>query len=234
MSTTSYGDVIHWSLGGEHVLFAFISLDSLGGFLAGAFVTVVVCACERLLTYASDRRWELAGAGRSRGTQALWRAGMYWILALLRLAYMLIAMTRHSGLILLAATTLAAGQFLIELRTGPEQRTLDRDYAPLILDASPLLPRRSIGDDRQTMRIQSHDSQSKIEDGFLANGHEYRHGIGLGIDAGVEESVRAWQSGAGPEAARALLGTGGKGHHVSRGSRSTPFQIGAGEDSDGN
>jgi len=45
---------------------------------------------------------------------AIWRATMYWLVTLLRLAYMLVAMSYNIGLIIITVTALAAGQFVIE------------------------------------------------------------------------------------------------------------------------
>ncbi|KAJ6520516.1 hypothetical protein C8R45DRAFT_955457 [Mycena sanguinolenta] len=126
----SESDTLHWSSNGTHVLFSFIQLDYAGGFVLGALFTTVICVLERLLTFIFESRWAPPSVRRLRTANALWRAGLYWVLALLRLAYMLIAMSLNAGLILIAVTTLALGQFLIELRTPPSQRG-DHEYAPL-------------------------------------------------------------------------------------------------------
>jgi hypothetical protein len=76
---------LHWSFQGSPVLFSSVRLDSLGGFVLAALLTVTVCAVERLLSHASERRWGPAWLVRSRGGNAAWRAGMYWVLAALRL-----------------------------------------------------------------------------------------------------------------------------------------------------
>ncbi|KAJ6541690.1 hypothetical protein B0H19DRAFT_1381303 [Mycena capillaripes] len=101
-ATEFSGDALHWSFQGSHVLFSFIQLDSFGGFVLGALFTAATCALERLLTFAFEQQWGPTSIRRSRATNACWRAGMYWVLASLRLAYMLIAMTMHAGLILIA------------------------------------------------------------------------------------------------------------------------------------
>ncbi|KAJ7053970.1 hypothetical protein C8F01DRAFT_1165518 [Mycena amicta] len=207
----SYGDALHWSFNREHVLFAFLRLDSFGGFLGGALVTVGICVCERLLGYAFDRRWAPERVRRSRRTHALWRAGIYWVLVLLRLAYMLIAMTMHFGLILIAATTLAAGQFFIELRAPPPER----DYAPLGREAAPLYPRQSV--DPQYRHSHSHSKSQP--DGI------YPTQVGLGLGRTQPESANVWETGTGPEVARTLLGNGRAKH-----STPTPFQIRASGD----
>ncbi|KAF7330120.1 hypothetical protein MSAN_02461800 [Mycena sanguinolenta] len=106
-------------------------LDYAGGFVLGALFTTAICLLERLLTFIFESRWAPASVRRLRTANALWRAGLYWVLALLRLAYMLIAMSLNASLILIAVTTLAVGQFFIELRTPPSARGGDHEYAPL-------------------------------------------------------------------------------------------------------
>ncbi|KAJ7083391.1 hypothetical protein B0H15DRAFT_952079 [Mycena belliarum] len=137
------GDVLHWSLTDTHVIFASLVLDAPGGFALSSLLVCSICVLERLLSYAYDTRWGPARVRRSRGANALWRAGMYWVLAVLRLAYMLIVMTMHMGLILIAVTTLAAGQFLIELRTPPRDQR--ESYVPLADADAYVLARRTNG-----------------------------------------------------------------------------------------
>ncbi|KAJ7084745.1 copper transporter [Mycena crocata] len=228
-------DALHWAFKGSHVLFSFIELSSLVGFLFGALLTVGICAAERLLGYAFEHHWGPASVRGSRGGNALWRAGMYWVLACLRLAYMLIAMTMHVGIILVAVTTLAIGQFFIELRRPPR----DRDYTPL--EEAPLYTMPSCEDVSAPFRrprakskpdgIFIHPTQSNLARADAA-------AINLGL-AGNTERVQAsrypneaaaWEAGKGPDVARSLLGsTNSRG---SVGPRRAPFQIGGDNDSD--
>ncbi|KAF7307550.1 hypothetical protein MIND_00549800 [Mycena indigotica] len=197
MSTpdADYGDAFHWGLDGEHVLFASVRLDSAGGLLAGALLTAGVCACERLLTYAHERRWAPARVRRAGGG-AGGVAGGGVLGARAAPAYMLIAMTFHAGLILIAATTLAIGQFFIELRTAPQ--LLDREYAPL--------------DDPRPHRHRN---------SYSMHAHPKAEHSGTGRTDFEPPAPRLWDAGDGPEAARGLLGAaqrsppfqvGGHGH----------------------
>ncbi|KAK7063640.1 hypothetical protein R3P38DRAFT_2819550 [Favolaschia claudopus] len=136
------GDTLHWSSQGTHLLFSFIKLDYAGGFVAGSLFTAAICMSERLLTVAFESRWAPPPIRRRRLVNAFWRAGMYWVLALLRLLYMLIAMTLNVWIILIAVTTLAVGQFLIELRISPPPprggAAADHSYVPLEEAEAPL------------------------------------------------------------------------------------------------
>ncbi|KAJ7726408.1 copper transporter [Mycena metata] len=223
------GDYLHFSLEGSHVLFSFVQLDSFAGFFIGALLTVGICAAERLLGFAYEHQWGPASIRRSRGANALWRAGMYWVLSFLRLAYMLIAMTLNMGLILLAVTTLAVGQFLIELRNPPR----DREYTPLGEEA-PLYTRRTSGED-PTALSQHRRSRSKPDSLFT---HPNESNITRADTAirGLERvplESATWEKGKGPEAARALLGNNSKNARGSVGPKRAPFQIGGdGDDSD--
>jgi len=236
----SDSDALHWGLTGGHVLLSSILLDSFGGFLFGALLTSVICALERLLTFGSESHWGPAWVSRSRGANALWRAGMYWVVVSLRLAYMLIAMTMHVGLILVAVTTLAIGQFFIELRTPPR----DRDYVPLSEEA-PLYTLPSCEDVSAAAAFRRPRSKSKPDDIFihptqsnLARADAAALTLGLGGDTTLVKGVgtrypheaAAWEAGRGPDVARSLLGNGHK--RASSGPRRAPFQIGGDGDSD--
>ncbi|KAJ7665655.1 hypothetical protein B0H17DRAFT_288312 [Mycena rosella] len=222
------GDYLHWSLKGTHVLFPFIYLESPGGFVLGSLLTVGLCASERLLGFAYEQHWGPAWVRRSRGANALWRAGMYWVLALLRLAYMLIAMTMHVGLILIAVTTLAAGQFFIELRTPPRDRD---NYAPLE-EAAPIYSRPSSED----IAFAQPRARSKPEDIFI---HPAQSNLAradaavqsLGLATRYPSEAAAWEAGKGPDIARALLGNATT-TRASVGPRRAPFQIGGDGESD--
>ncbi|KAJ7157274.1 copper transporter [Mycena filopes] len=224
-----FGDSLHWTFDSSHVLLSFIQLSSFGGFLAGALLTVGVCAAERVLGYAYEHHWGPASIRRSRGGNALWRAGMYWVLASLRLAYMLIAMTMNIGLILVAVTTLALGQFFIELRTPPR----DREYTPLAEEA-PLYARRPSGED-PTAILQHRRSRSKPDGIFI---HPKESNIARADTAmrGLERvplESATWEAGKGSDAARSLLGNAAKQARASVGPKRAPFQIGGdGDESD--
>ncbi|KAJ7447254.1 copper transporter [Mycena latifolia] len=217
------GDSLHWFLKDTHVIFSFIDLGAPGGVVLGALLTVAICALERLLAFATERHWGPARIRGSRGANALWRAGVYWMLALLRLAYMLIAMTMHIGLILIIVTTLAVGQFFIELRTPSRDRT---DYAPLDED-TPLYARPSCEDvafpparaRSKPEELLIHSAQSSVAraDAALATRTQMRY----------PSETAAWEAGKGPDVARALLGTTTT--RASVGPRRAPFQIGGGE-----
>ncbi|KAJ7045133.1 copper transporter [Mycena alexandri] len=230
MASEEYScDYLHFSFKGSYVLFWFIQLDSFAGFFIAALLTVGICAVERLLGFAYEHQWGPASIRRSRGANALWRAGMYWVLAFLRLAYMLIAMTMNMGLILLAVTTLALGQFLIELRTPPR----DREYTPLAEEA-PLYTHRSSSED-PTAFLQHRRSRSKPDGIFI---HPKESNIAR-ADTAMRSLERlpldsaTWETGKGPEAARALLGNNSKKARGSVGPKRAPFQIGGdGDDSD--
>jgi len=213
------GDTLHWSSKGSHVLFSFIQLD-FGGFM----FTAVICALERFLTLAFESRWAPASIRRGRAANALWRAGLYWVLSLLRLAYMLIAMTLNAGLILTAVTTLALGQLVIELWTPPQRR--DRYYASL--EETPMFTMTSCEDvitesSRKPDGIFLPPTPSNVAAALSGNaervqGTRYSH------------EAATWEAGNGPDVARSLLGNTKRG-----GVRSgrAPFEVGGvGDDSD--
>jgi len=221
-STGSFGDALHWSFDGSHVLFSFIQLDSSWGFVFGAILTAAICASERLLAYAFEHQWGPGRIRRSRFSNALWRTGMYWILSSLRLAYMLIAMTMHAGLILIAVTTLALGQFFIELQLPPTDRPSSRDYTPLgATDDFRNSTIQRLRSDPNPDDILHHSNFGRADSATvgprgLAGGAERLQAMSYS----AQRETVAWEAGAGPDAARSLLGN------------TKPFQIGGGDSDD--
>ncbi|KAJ7194669.1 copper transporter [Mycena pura] len=235
----SFGDTLHWSFNGSHVLFSFIQLDSSRGFVFGALLTAAICACERLLAYAFEHQWGSARIRRSRFSNALWRTGMYSILTSLRLAYMFIAMTMHIGLILIAVTTLALGQFFVELQMPPTDRPSSRECdpspRPCHCSYTPLGATRSSYEDFRNSTIQRLRSNPNSDDILHSNFARADSAADRGLTGGAERlqamsypaqrETAAWEAGTGPDAARSLLG------NTKRGPKRAPFQVG-GDDSD--
>ncbi|KAF8512850.1 hypothetical protein BU17DRAFT_12363, partial [Hysterangium stoloniferum] len=106
-------DILHFDFHGEHVLFSFLRLDSGSNFLLASFLTVLLCACEKYLSYVSIKA-TAQPRYNSHLANAAFRSAVYWVLTLIRLLYMLLAMTFHVGYVLQYVTTLSAGQFIIE------------------------------------------------------------------------------------------------------------------------
>ncbi|KAI0785427.1 hypothetical protein BC629DRAFT_518759 [Irpex lacteus] len=85
---------------------------------------------KRWLTYAINTCWApFRWTQRTRFRKALWKASLYWTVTLLRLLYMLIAMTYNMWLLLATVTTLAMGQFIIEYIETPDFASL-KEYVP--------------------------------------------------------------------------------------------------------
>jgi len=137
MDMDGWRDILHFDLYGEHVLFSSLRLSSPFNFLLASLLTIFLCALEKTLTYVLSSKWNPLPLRNSRFGDAAFRASVYWILTLTRLLYMLLAMTFHVGLILVAVTTLSAGQFVIEYLETVHPHA-ERNYA----DATPLLGRR--------------------------------------------------------------------------------------------
>jgi len=111
----------HVSFDGGIFLFPFLRVNSWGSFLAASGMTIAVCWTERLVTQLLTKNWQpLPSRRMTRVNVALWRTGLYWVATLLRLIYMLVAMSFHVGLLLVTVTALAMGQFVIEYLNGPD------------------------------------------------------------------------------------------------------------------
>ncbi|KAI0830885.1 hypothetical protein BC628DRAFT_1416372 [Trametes gibbosa] len=136
-------DHLHWKFLGEHVLVFGLRLDSPWSFFVASCLTACICLSERLLTYAVSKKWNPFNSHGHRGSRlgtALWRTCLYWLVTFDRLLYMLIGMTFSFGLIVVAVTCLAIGQFVIEYlecAPGSEHRSQDSENMkePLLRDS---------------------------------------------------------------------------------------------------
>ncbi|KAI0673835.1 hypothetical protein C8Q78DRAFT_1019283 [Trametes maxima] len=231
MMDGGWQDHLHWTFLGEHVLVAGLHLDSGREFFIASCLTACICFSERVLTYATSKKWNPFARGRrsSRLGTALWRTCLYWLVTFDRLLYMLIGMTFSFGLIIVAVTCLAIGQFVIEyLEWAPEhQEHHPRDSEHV---KEPLLPSPTddhYHDTRQSVSyppapsrpiVTRPRSKSKPEDIFihpndsnLARADAAALELGL---AGDTERVKAnmypadedpWEHGKGRDVARELL-----------------------------
>ncbi|KAF5366935.1 hypothetical protein D9757_010841 [Collybiopsis confluens] len=207
---------LHWSFNGStHVLFAGLYLDSFATFAVASLLVIFLCSAERFLSFLIEEEWAPRFASRSRWKTALWNSSLYWITTLLRLAYMLCAMSFHVGLLLVIATALASAHFLVQLRK--ESRLSRGSYSsieePSFHDdiPNPTLP-----------LINRPRSKSKPDGIFIHPQHSNlaradAAAIQLGLGGPTERVSRGgipqmnneplWQAGSGRNAARALLST---------------------------
>ncbi|KAF9024136.1 hypothetical protein BDZ89DRAFT_1069383 [Hymenopellis radicata] len=229
-------DYLHWSFSGAHVLFPALNLNSFPSFLAGALLSVGVCLTERLVSFASDNGWCPHFVGHGRWQYALWRASLYWVVTLLRLLYMLIAMSFHVGLILIAVTTLAFTQFIIEYQHPPNYQSLEKDSESYGLE-QPLLSQSSTETPQVSTRPRSRSKPDHIfihpNNSNLARADAAAYQMGLGGNTDrvqgqtYAKEAAAWEVGKGKEGARALMG------HTRRGAlRQSSYEAASDSDSD--
>ncbi|GBE77260.1 hypothetical protein SCP_0101330 [Sparassis crispa] len=213
---------LHLSLLGEHVLFRHLQLDSAWTFILASILTVFICLTERLLTYGLSNRWDPSRSCRSgsRLRILVWRTCLYWVVTFDRLLYMLIAMTFNLGLIIITATSLSAGQFVIEYLNTPAAHPPDPENVkePLLSDCYEPPTRResypppvnTTGRPRSKSKPESifiHPSESNIARADVAAMQ-----LGLSGDTDIvkwnayPDNGDAWQLGKGKDVARELLG----------------------------
>ncbi|KAI0756405.1 hypothetical protein C8Q80DRAFT_1264467 [Daedaleopsis nitida] len=217
---SGWQDHLHFGLFGEHVLIDGLHLDSAWSFFLAASLTVSICVSERILTYALAKQWTPFSSRRpSRLGTALWRTCLYWLVTFDRLLYMLIGMTFSLWLILIAVTTLAAGQFVIEYTDLASRSAHDNENMrePLLDSpssdhfvsdsASPYPPRPNRP--RAKSKPESifiHPNQSNLARADAA-------AVQMGISGDTErvkgnvyhEDEDAWEHGRGRDVARELL-----------------------------
>ncbi|KAL1748952.1 hypothetical protein HDZ31DRAFT_28601 [Schizophyllum fasciatum] len=229
---------LHWGLRGESILLSSLRLDSALGCFAASLLTATICLAERLTTYAHETHWGPAWSERSRWRKALWRSGLYWLASLLRLFYMLIAMSFNVGThgvhqssplsLLCQVTTLATAHFFTELQkcTQTESQTEYEDAEEPLLERNPApIALGSVPQPRAATRPRS---KSKPGDIFIhprynniARADAAAMELGLGgntdrvSDASHRHADAPWKHGQGKQQARALLGhTRTRDHHA--------------------
>ncbi|KAI0354666.1 hypothetical protein OH77DRAFT_1404565 [Trametes cingulata] len=210
-------DHLHWNFGGEHVLVYGLHLDSAWSFFVACCLTACICFSERVLTYAISKKWNPFSRGRrgSRFGTALWRTCLYWLVTFDRLMYMLIGMTFSFGLIIVAVTCLAIGQFVIEYLDSehvkePLLQSPTDDRYPHSSTSYPPAPSHA-----PTTRPRSKSKPESIfihpNESNLARADAAAAELGLGGDT---ERVKAntypadedpWEHGRGRDVARELL-----------------------------
>ncbi|EIW64467.1 uncharacterized protein TRAVEDRAFT_111620 [Trametes versicolor FP-101664 SS1] len=211
-------DHLHWRFLGEHVLVFGLRLDSAWSFFVASCLTAVICFSERVLTYAVSKKWNPFNPRGRRGSRfgtALWRTCLYWLVTFDRLLYMLIGMTFSFGLIVVAVTCLAIGQFVIEYLEKPLLRDSLEDQYSLESSSSSYPPAPSA----RTNPATRPRSKSKPESIFIHPNHSNlaradAAAAELGL-AGDTELVKTnvypadedpWEHGKGKDLARELLG----------------------------
>ncbi|KAI0800594.1 hypothetical protein C8Q74DRAFT_1237410 [Fomes fomentarius] len=212
---------LHFGLFGEHVLVYGLHLDSAGTFFLASCLVILICLSERLLTYAISKKWQPFSSHKpSRIGTALWRSCLYWLVTLDRLLYMLIGMTFNFGLIVIAVTTLAVGQFVIEYLNLALHSSHDNENVKEPLLDSPSSDRfaSEAGSSYPPTRFQRPRSKSKPEaifihpnDSNLARADAAAVQMGLSGDTDrVKANIYpadedAWEHGRGRDVARELL-----------------------------
>jgi len=125
------GLVFHFGFDGSSFIFPSLRITSWPTFVVACFIVIVICLSERYLTYLMSTKWTPLRI-KSPVALAIWRSLMYWVVTLQRLLYMLIGMTFHAGLILVAVTALSFGQFFIELKDTKSSSDSSESYHPLL------------------------------------------------------------------------------------------------------
>ncbi|KAI1793055.1 hypothetical protein LXA43DRAFT_1092970 [Ganoderma leucocontextum] len=219
MMDGGWEDHLHWGYLGEHVLVAGLHLDSSWSFFLASLLTIFICASERTLTYVISKKWHpWSSRRRSRIGLAMWRTALYWVVTFERLLYMLIGMTFSFGLILVAVTTLAAGQFVIEFLDLGERPRSDNENAnvkePLLSSSEETYALEASYPPSRGNRARS---RSKPESIFIHPNHSNiaradAAAVQLGlvsdtdlVKGNVYADGETWEHGRGRDAAREIL-----------------------------
>ncbi|KAI0686642.1 hypothetical protein BC835DRAFT_1513216 [Cytidiella melzeri] len=222
MQMDGWQDYLHFDLLGEHVFFPSLRLDSARHLVEACVLTIAICVAERSLTYAIHTSWSpLNWTKRTRARKALWKAALYWVVTLLRLLYMLVAMTFSVWLLLITVTTLAAGQFIIEYLETPDYSSMTECVTNAASTSS--LPRAhssssvNVATDPAMGRPRSKSKPDAIwihpTESNLARADARAMQLGLSGDTELvkapelpAEGEHAWEVGKGRDLAREIMG----------------------------
>jgi len=174
------GPYLHLKFLGETVLLSNVELHSWTGFLSASGIVVAICLSERLLTFLMDLHYMPFFLRRTRWRRAFCKASLYWLAIILRLLYMLVAMTFHLGLIFLIATSLATFQFFIDVWKDTDSSPLtekESQYTPM---QEPLLGGNSSQLRGSLARLRQKSGPN--EPLLPSSGHECTEGVATEIE----------------------------------------------------
>ncbi|KAH8835590.1 hypothetical protein DL96DRAFT_1574846 [Flagelloscypha sp. PMI_526] len=225
--------VLHFTFDGEYVLLPGLQIDSWLGFLIACILTVVICFLERLVTTLMEFGWSPSSLQYNRRRLALAKTGLFWLATLLRLLYMIIAMSQNAMLLVLIATSLSIAQFIKELRIPSQPNPSDSQYHELPdapSETNMLLPSTRPRSRSKPDELFIHPLQSNVARADAT-------AIRMGLESDTENVVQptyghdaSWQAGAGRDAARQAFASSGLQENGRSHPDSQPFNLG--EDSE--
>ncbi|KAJ3851826.1 copper transporter [Lentinula lateritia] len=207
--------VLHWSFRGTHILLPGLRLSSFGSFTAASLFVIAICFSERFLSFLSEQEWRPPFVARSRWQNVCWKTALYWVITLLRLLYMLCAMSFHFGTPVYSVTkvtSLAVAHLLIEVRKDIQSSDTRGVYSSI---------EQPFHDDTPNHRLPSvRRSKSKPNGIFIHPQHSNlaradAAALQLGLGGPTErvsgsvyqlKEEASWKIGTGKDVARALLG----------------------------
>ncbi|KIO24606.1 hypothetical protein M407DRAFT_26034 [Tulasnella calospora MUT 4182] len=133
---------LHFGFHEDTLLFGGLQLTSWTSFIVGILLTSTICLFERFITLLLSSK-TLPARCRIDGCPfrtALLRTSLYALATLLRLAYMLLSMTMHIGIILTIVFSLSVGQFCIEYRQASPSSASGGGNRPGFYTPLPLYP----------------------------------------------------------------------------------------------
>ncbi|KAJ3895138.1 copper transporter [Lentinula edodes] len=226
--------VLHMSFRGTHILLPGLRLSSFGSFTAASLFVIVICFSERFLSFISEQEWRPPFVARSRWQNAFWKTALYWVITLLRLLYMLCAMSFHFGLLLVIVTSLAVAHLLIEVRKDIQSSDTRGAYSSIEQPFHDDTPDHHLP---SSVRLRSKSKPNSIfihpQHSNLARADAAALQLGLGgpterVSGSVYQlkEEASWKTGTGKDVARALLG----GSHQQSNTNQHSFDVGSDSD----
>ncbi|KAG9314150.1 exonuclease V a 5' deoxyribonuclease-domain-containing protein [Chiua virens] len=203
-------DYLHLDFLGEHILFSFLRLQSIWSFILSSILIAIICLSERFLTLILNKNISPSTLRYSRLATAAWKSSLYGSVTLLRLLYMLIAMSNQLGCVSSSnVITLSIGQFAIEYIDYQEPNSDRHVEEPLLGTSYEPFRRR-----HTNPRVRSKPDNIFIHpnENNLARADAVALQLGLAGDTELVQgnNLRAdghsWQLGKGKELARETFG----------------------------
>ncbi|KAJ3922232.1 copper transporter [Lentinula edodes] len=227
--------VLHWSFRGTHILLPGLRLSSFGSFTAASLFVIAICFSERFLSFISEQEWRPPFVARSRWQNAFWKTALYWVITLLRLLYMLCAMSFHFGTLnpIMKVTSLAVAHLLIEVRKDIQSSDTRGAYSSIEQPFHDDTPNHHL----PSVRLRSKSKPNGIfihpQHSNLARADAAALQLGLGgpterVSGSVYQlkEEASWKTGTGKNVARALLG----GSHQQSNTNRHSFDVGSDSD----
>jgi len=236
---------LHFSFQSEPVLFNSLRLHSWFSFLLALLLSSIICLFERYITFLLTIKSHHTNDSPSSSPlcAAMRRTGLYAVATVLRLAYMLVAMSMNIGLIAVIVLSLSLGQLYIEYHQECSSSSSSKGGLTASYTSIPLHQRME--SDLESMWDGSREARDKARSIMMGSstsgplssqvqhhfGHTQRDSLAGRPLSPIHRRQASTSSLRPLRGSGTSLQQGGRGSVTPTGTRKALFQIGSGDES---